>query len=489
MGWKQLLANINRRWKNATVSALPPIPMEDSDGKTFRLIIEFNTWLKECYGNSILYLKDTWNMIIEKLSKKQDQTVDLGHTLSYTIALPKSLTDDMLTPHHFHSDSSLAITVALDDQATFELLGTLTNQLHNDFGCRAHATDLICGELAELQGPQTTTKTGNRIIVLGGSHCRRSIQYLTDAGHNVVDLTVPGWLPTDGNIESAMTEIKGLGDLSDSIAILDLISNVAYRYEQAIDGQLLLAEKRGGKFHMMGKVTTCPRNLLKHILLRLKPLLDTITCVKICLAPLPRYLFSGCCDNEGHCIGIGEPGYAIELYQKSLSLRKNMRELLTGVHTRLVIPELYSEMFPGATSPAQVLEELRRVSEDDGVHLTADGYAHWMKAILATFDPTSEKKEAVLVSKPAMYFWRGFVSPRGAERPKNMASYHANKTHGGGTFSRGRGMGGQSSANRGGPIGRGGHGVRGGLGGRSGRGQRGHGPAQHGQRGRRFQPY
>ena len=467
---QKFMANISARWKNATVSCLPPIISADCGGTVYRQIIELNSWLKKVHGVTTLYHQDVWNMLIEKLSSKHDQFVELGHTDTYILPMPKSLTDPTLMPFNFHTDSSLVMTSGLDDQATFELLGALLEQLHSNFGCKAHPTDLVCGELAELKGPPScdASNSGTRLIILGGSHCRRSVHHYTEKGHRVIDLTKPGWMPTPSNIEEVLTELNKLGDLRDCVAVLDLLSNAVYRYEH-FDGQLLLAEKKKGRHHMLGRVTVCPKNLLANILLKLKPILDMLPCMKICLPPLPRYLFSSCCSATGHCEGVGQPGHALELFQKCMTLRKHMRELLTGRHTRLMVPELFTEMFPDANSPSKQLEELRKISEDDGVHLTPEGYLMWSTAIMATFDPNTEVAETNIGEKPASYFWRGFVSPHGADRPKNMGSYHNNRTPGGGRWDRDHrhkgGRGGQGHTGRGGG-GRGGRGGRGMHGGR-----------------------
>jgi hypothetical protein len=194
-------------------------------------VIVLNTWLKASYGTSTLYLQDVWDKLITKLSARLTDPTDLGHTDTYILPLPKNLCDPKLIPYHFHADSSPVMTYGLDDRTTFELLGALVDQLNSNFGSYAHSADLVCGALAELQGPQNNNpqQKSIRIIILGGSHCRRSIEFYVDKGHKVVDLTKPGWLPTDTNIAEALVEIEKLGDLSDSVAILDLISNVAFR--------------------------------------------------------------------------------------------------------------------------------------------------------------------------------------------------------------------------------------------------------------------
>ena len=228
-----------------------------------------------------------------------------------------------------------------------------------------------------------------------------------------------------------------MGDLSKTVVICDLTSNVAFRFEQ-LDGQQLLATKLDGQYHMLGKVTTVAHHLLTNILFRLKNLLEAMDCDKIFLPPLPRYLFKACCDQEGHCEGVGQEGYALELLQKSYGLRKHISDKLKAWHTRITVPDMLTKMFPEATSPARVLDELRRVTSADGVHLTDEGYRIWAKAMIdGVMQPKKDDSgSASAGAKPQQFFWRGFISPVGSERPKNMASFHNNRTHGGGKWER-----------------------------------------------------
>jgi hypothetical protein len=443
--WMTTNNNFTTRWRSCTLGPLPPIITGDTEGKVLRSLVELNSWLSEVYGNKPQYPRDAWDKLISSLNSKQEIAKDLGFTDTYIVALPVSLTDKKLRPVNFNVSSSLAVTTGLDSQATFELVGVLVDLLNSDFSCMAHSEDLVFGELAEQEHTddiQNSLETGIRIILLGGSHLSRSLDHFTQKGYTVVNLTKPGWLPTNENITHAMEEIKKLGSLSNSIAVVDLVSNVAFRYEQ-LDGQQLLAQKKGGRYHMLGGVTTCAPHLLKNILFNLRGLLDLLTCEKIFVSPLPRYLFTSCCEDETHCPGVGEQGYALELLNKSNSLRRVLRDTLTAHHSRVTVPELYNVMFESGTSPGAILSELRSVYSGDGVHLTDRGYEIWVGAIIDCIKSLANVQAKK--SPTTGYFWRGFVSPVGSERPKNAAAHHGNRSvrGGGGKWAvpRGRGRG------------------------------------------------
>ena len=121
---------------------------------------------------------------------------------------------------------------------------------------------------------------------------------------------------------------------------------------------------------------------------------------------------------------------------------------MSAWHTRIWVPDIAGTMFPEATTHIKLLEEFRTISGPDGVHLTDEGYRKWADSII-----TFLKEKSVLVgrtaTKPNSFFWRGFVSPVGSERPTNHASFHTNRSAGGGKWSRDtrvttRGRGGHS---------------------------------------------
>jgi hypothetical protein len=118
--------------------------------------------------------------------------------------------------------------------------------------------------------------------------------------------TVPGWVPNPANL----TQISNtLGSAAPgSIAILDLLGNVSYRYMQC-DGTLALPYKMGVKHHFEGEILTLSQSSLVSILGSIKPSLSSTTCHLCLLSPLPRHLHDGCCKSAEHCTNVGKDGH------------------------------------------------------------------------------------------------------------------------------------------------------------------------------------
>ncbi len=61
----------------------------------------------------------------------------------------------------------------------------------------------------------------------------------------MIDLTKPGWMATESNIESLQKELNAFADSEDTAVIFDLFGNSAYKFRH-VDGSLVLPFKVGG---------------------------------------------------------------------------------------------------------------------------------------------------------------------------------------------------------------------------------------------------
>ena len=76
---------------------------------------------------------------------------------------------------------------------------------------------------------------------------------LAKKGFEVVDQSVPGWVPTDTNVSNLIAEIEKQ-DLSDHVAVCDFTSKVVFRsLNLGVEGMACIIV---GRFHMTGQVTT-----------------------------------------------------------------------------------------------------------------------------------------------------------------------------------------------------------------------------------------
>jgi len=433
MEWQSVSENFGKRWRDSIVSPLVPLLREDCDGTVGRSLLELKYWYNVVYGNSICFFENTWKVLEEVLVGGAGEGLVIDPPEVYTIPLPHSLTDRKLVPFSFRVSSTHTKTASFGE-GTGELIRALFVPLSTQFGCKADPDEiLLVRELNEREGPTVTGEKELTVIVIGGSHMRRTVGELRYRGFKVVDLSVPGWVPSEGNIEKLVTQLKDLKTQGDTVSVCDFVSNVVYRaVNLGVEG---MPCKIAGKYHMPGKVSTCSKESLKSFLLGVRVVMENLPGLKVVVPPLPRYLFRACCPEQGHCEGVGTNQYPGSLLEKTLNCRRVMKDFLVGQYSdTVVVPDLVQKMFPDAKSTTELLVELEQFSANDGVHLVGDGYglvADVLKCII-----TEHISAAVSVSggkgggKPV--FWKGFLSPVGSSRPKNtVQNYkHTHQTGG-----------------------------------------------------------
>jgi len=426
--WVNMLRDIGRRWKHIKVGPLPPILREDTASVVTKVLLEIWHWYRTVYGNCSEFPRTAWDTLIQSLGENTEQSLDLANRETYTVALPISLQSHTLTPHKFTISSSTPATLALTGEATHELLSALLHQLSTLFGCHAHPEIILAREPAEQEGMDildNMSSHSTRIFICGSSNTKRLASDLARRGHNIIDLTVPGWTPTARNLDSLRTAIAQHNPDKGELFILDILANTTFGFEQ-VNGTIALPVKLGGRYHMQGAVTVCSKDSLENVLNRLAPIFGTISCTKICIPPLPRYLHSPCCDEIGHCEGITDPEYAPELLASTISVRKVMRDYLHSRVSNVWVPDtvnLLATEADGSRSKSEVIGDL---FAGDGVHLNdtgAEKFADIVQNIIVEKTTAAHSVSGRVPSKE--YFWRGFVSPVGSSRPVNSCSYHS----------------------------------------------------------------
>jgi hypothetical protein len=228
---------MSNRYPDACIIPLAPVIREDCPGTVSRQLIELATWYKSVYNNNILGLTSVWDTLISVLSKTDEDGLDLGYSEHYTVAMPAYLAPSApLRNFKFKTDSSHTTTIGMDCVASNELLYPLINTLKCTFPTTANTEEIFSDEPAEFESiPSKKT-----VHMFGGSNMRKIVPKLEKHNFVVIDHTVPGWVPTPGNIAKLAEKIE-TADPSDYI-IADLLGNVTHRYTQA-DGTLAMPYK------------------------------------------------------------------------------------------------------------------------------------------------------------------------------------------------------------------------------------------------------
>ncbi len=233
----------------------------------------------------------------------------------------------------------------------------------------------------------------------------------------MVDLTQPGWLASKENTESLEKKLKEIECNEQSTLVFDLFGNSSFRFEQ-FDGSLSMPFKQAGKYHMGGNIAVCPPPVYKRILETTASLLTTHHSSKVILVPpLPRYLFTGCCNQPGHSTNISAPGYSTTLLSDTIGLRNLLKKFVVGLGIKrwLVMDSCCVADCPATANTATRLGALKKVCAQDGVHFAPDGY-HNLVELIVKCDSLLSVKSVIAAPTAAKqcHYWRGFKSCRGS---------------------------------------------------------------------------
>jgi hypothetical protein len=379
----------------------------------------------------------------------QENSMDLGLSEVYTIALPISLHEHRLIGQKFSNSASQTVTLGFDREATDALLQALLSHLYSSFGSKANPSDILSKDKVEKGALRETKLTDATVIMIGASHAVRIAKELASRGIQVIDLSQPGWVASEASVGALKEKLRQYAGSGSYVVIWDVLSNSTYRCVQE-DGTLALPYKSGGKYHLAGRIDICSRETVNTVMHKVREALEDIKGLKVCIPPLPRYLFVKCCEEEGHCEGVGSEGHPSTLLKKTLQVRKVMKEYVVkhGMATTWV-PDIVKAMDQEKNSMEGLISVFSTLTDDGGVHLVPEGYRK-ITDMLVTF---VENKMAASISVSAggrnehntSFYWRGFRSPTGSARPKfSSTSYKQNRGGGKWNSSRGSGLSGYS---------------------------------------------
>jgi hypothetical protein len=438
INWCFSVEKISSLIRNVKTIPLTPILREDGPGSLGRQLIEISAWYEKVYMNNSLGVLPVWKKLVETLGKTDEDGLDLGFTDMYTVAFPCSLAPgSQLVPFKFKVSSSHTTVRGLDSVASNELVRTLLDLLQCNFATVANSEELLSAEPAsQTEGGKDIT----RLIVCGGSNMSKIVPILTKMGYTVVDLSTPGWTPTEGNILSLKASIQQLSEIPGTVVILDLLGNVAFRQAQ-LDGTLALPYKSGGKHHIEGKVHVCNHSSLSTIVNSLKPVLEVLIDEFLFCSPIPRFLFNGCCTAQDHCVGTDTAEYVTSLLQETLALRGVCKTSIQALGKKNGwVPDLVGNLLPACNGIQEKAVGLKHIMSADGVHFTKHGYEKLAETLVKCCKTHLEKSVSAVSSvsaRPAgsrqkTFYWRGFASPVGSSRPSSHAAAYKIAHPGGG---------------------------------------------------------
>jgi hypothetical protein len=299
--WVAVNQRLNQKFKNINICPLIPILFEDSPGLIARELEILAMWLHKVYDTGIRGLSELWRCVVSHTQSNSGGHTQLQYDDVIKITLPVSLSSPGTETFFYKFSNSCPARLRKMDRKTIdELIRILISILQEKFSVA------ICSEgILPRAPPQTVDPKGiKHVVCIGSSIIRQTVPYLKALGYSVTDLSRLGWLATQENINALILQMSQLQLPPGFSVVFDLLGNASHRYEQ-LDGTQALPSKENGQYHMPGPVVTCDVQIFCRIIKSLEPvMMSAQDAVKVSVPPLPRYIFSACCNNPHHCTNL-----------------------------------------------------------------------------------------------------------------------------------------------------------------------------------------
>jgi hypothetical protein len=347
-----------------------PLGGMDSAG-LIRDLYDLDCWLRRATGTSVPSLPAARAKLWEILCGSGSGS---GKHSDRTIFLPESITSST----KIRTISERPPTVVpesvdkLSEPDEKEIISAICREVNESFALNIDKNPILdrCSEASASKH-----KNGNsRIVAIGGSHISRVVGGLVSLNCEIINLSRPGWVADPDSIAECANKLRSykLSD-QDSLLIDPLSNSVFCRTDE--HGNQADPVKIDGNWHIVGELSVRPKTVLKNILNLCMEMIGKVSPHIICLAPVPRYIFTKWCNDLSHVKNYTEPDYISDI-EAGLEMTE---DLVTGWTQNCTTRADIINFRSAADEPEQSLPELLTDggpiwSEDDPVHCVPSVY-------------------------------------------------------------------------------------------------------------------
>jgi hypothetical protein len=228
-----------------------------------------------------------------------------------------------------------------------------------------------------VSGPTKDDYGKWRFVLVGASHAARLCDTMVGLNMMATCVGTAGWFPSKKNCDKLESDLKefleGLEPDPDreTVIIFSMLDKM-YFQARSKDGSYSPHRLLDGVYHVDGDLVACPLEHLKYQFEMLVPVFKAAGNAKqLLLGPVPRYLFSNCCDDPEHAPNRQEEDFqetqldGLEKAKRimcSLAFKHNMKEM------KII-------------NPGRILES-KGWWGSDPMHPTVDGYRALLDSII-----------------------------------------------------------------------------------------------------------
>jgi hypothetical protein len=237
--------------------------------------------------------------------------------------------------------------------------------------------------------PVNSTKEYRKFVIVGGHHAEKTAVKLREKGHGCQYVAMPHYRSSaifSGKILDCLADLR----MEEGTVLILQVFDSGMFWARTEDGSLIPPCRRAdGSYHIDGEFEIIKRemqyDLFKHLM---SELLDHKDKPLIFLAPLPRYLEEGCCQDSDHVANRKNPDYKKKqeeaIYNarqniKNFAFRQNVKNCVTiSAWTKIkrlsiiwagptsLVDEGYEKLAEAVVEAAEDLQKKRRTSSEAG---------------------------------------------------------------------------------------------------------------------------
>jgi hypothetical protein len=177
-------------------------------------------------------------------------------------------------------------------------------------------------------GPKIKPKRKGDLLLVGSSNASKMSALLSERGKPTGLLFSPGWTITRTSAEQMAANIsRKLSEEDPAVVVLHLMDNSVFYVKKEDGSRQLPQQDMAGIYHVDGELRVCAGEVQEDHFRAMRPIFDIIGRRKcIWVAPIPRYVTAGCCNNRSHVSNRCDQYYLEDMRLQLDGLKRHMKE-------------------------------------------------------------------------------------------------------------------------------------------------------------------
>ena len=308
------------------VHGFPVIAGGLDDQSAIRALLEIDLWLGDIDRRRTNSLAETSTFFVkEYYTPSHGTSTDISTKSTMTLTLTASASTGLKLPTSLHSlDKAIFTSPGWEEMATslpplseeeeFAVISVMLEELNAKFALQLDPSPST--ERSGFDSPPPDTDSKDTLVLAGSSHAGRLAEAMMSTHLRVVDVSMPGFRVSENSVDSLVTDLEeamiGLDDASTAV-LLQPFDNSIFFSSKAQGEKVLTRRGPDGRFHVEGELKMISREDMKDMFSSITPLIKACKGKKvIVMGPMPRYLFSRCCQARGHLTNFDSTVYVAE---------------------------------------------------------------------------------------------------------------------------------------------------------------------------------